>query len=150
MGIIGFEPIQQKHQFYRLTPLSNLDVFPFSFETRMRVELIKTVLQTAALTIQPPCLYDIGKLSIELLTIAIFIWRILGACSIFKLQYLLWRYEDLHSVLWYAKPLFWLGKLYPQMLRKKWESNPHESLTPNSFQDCGHRQLACPSLLLTR
>lgn len=34
------------------------------------------------------------------------------------------------------------------MLWKKWELNPHESLTPNSFQDCGHHQLACSSLIV--
>ena len=39
------------------------------------------------------------------------------------------------------KPIFAYS---PQ--RKEWELNPHESLTPNCFQDSGHRQLACPSI----
>ena len=30
-------------------------------------------------------------------------------------------------------------------MRKRWESNPHESLTPNCFQDSDHRPLVCPS-----
>ena len=29
--------------------------------------------------------------------------------------------------------------------RKRWESNPHESLAPNCFQDSDHRPLACSS-----
>ena len=39
------------------------------------------------------------------------------------------------------KPIF----TYFPILRRVWESNPHESLTPNSFQDCGHHLLAWPS-----
>lgn len=35
--------------------------------------------------------------------------------------------------------------IFHDYLRKEWELNPHESLTPNGFQDRGHRQLACPS-----
>ena len=32
--------------------------------------------------------------------------------------------------------------------RKEWESNPHESLAPNCFQDSGHRPLACLSVFI--
>ena len=36
------------------------------------------------------------------------------------------------------------------ILRKEWESNPHESLTPNGFQNRGHHLLACPSIINLR
>lgn len=36
--------------------------------------------------------------------------------------------------------------VFKKFKRKERESNPHESLAPNCFQNSGHRQLACPSV----
>ena len=81
VGMIGLEPIQHKHQFYRLAQLSNVDVFPFS-ETRMRFELIKNSFADC-------CLNHSATLSFAILVgLEPTTSDLTGLCSAIELQHL--------------------------------------------------------------